>query len=61
MHCVKIAKDGLVYICDRANDRIQVFHKDGSFVKEFFVAKETPGHRLDVGSRFLAGRQPELS
>ncbi len=41
VHCVKIAKDGLVYICDRSNDRIQVFRKDGTFVKEFFVAKET--------------------
>jgi len=41
VHCVKIAKDGLVYICDRQNNRIQVFNKDGSFVKEFFVAKET--------------------
>ena len=36
-----IAKDGLVYVCDRTNDRIQVFHKDGSFVKEFFVEKNT--------------------
>jgi DNA-binding beta-propeller fold protein YncE len=41
VHCVKIAKDGLVYVCDRQNDRIQVFHKDGTFVKEFLVAKET--------------------
>jgi NHL repeat len=41
VHCVKIARDGLVYICDRQNDRIQVFHKDGTFVKEFFVAKNT--------------------
>lgn len=41
VHCVKIARDGLVYICDRQNDRIQVFRKDGTFVKEFFVAKDT--------------------
>src|SRR5690349_20511426 len=41
VHCVKIAKDGLVYVCDRSNDRIQVFRKDGTFVKEFFVAKDT--------------------
>jgi hypothetical protein len=41
VHCVKIAKDGLIYICDRANDRIQVFRKDGSFVKEFIVEKNT--------------------
>jgi DNA-binding beta-propeller fold protein YncE len=41
VHCVRIARDGLVYVCDRANDRIQVFRKDGSFVKEFFVEKNT--------------------
>jgi DNA-binding beta-propeller fold protein YncE len=41
VHCVKIAKDGLVYICDRANDRIQAFRKDGTFVNEFIVEKNT--------------------
>jgi DNA-binding beta-propeller fold protein YncE len=41
--CVKIAKDGLVYVCDRQNDRIQVFQKDGKFVKEAFVSKTTTG------------------
>jgi len=41
VHCVKIAKDGLVYVCDRENNRIQVFRKDGSFVKEFIIEKET--------------------
>ncbi|NEU13356.1 hypothetical protein G3T14_14630 [Methylobacterium sp. BTF04] len=41
VHCVKIARDGLVYVCDRANDRIQVFHKDGRFVKEFLVEAAT--------------------
>jgi DNA-binding beta-propeller fold protein YncE len=41
VHCVRIARDGLVYVCDRANDRIQVFKKDGSFVTEFQVEPET--------------------
>ena len=41
MHCVRIANDGLVYVCDRANDRIQVFRKDGTFVKEFRVTPAT--------------------
>ncbi len=41
VHCVRVAKDGLVYVCDRQNNRIQVFKKDGTFVKEFFVEKET--------------------
>ncbi len=43
VHCAEISNDGLVYACDRANDRIQVFNKDGSFVKEGFIAKETLG------------------
>jgi sugar lactone lactonase YvrE len=30
-------------VCDRANDRIQVFRKDGTFVKEAFVARATLG------------------
>ena len=34
VHAVRIANDGLVYVCDRTNDRIQVFRKDGTFVKE---------------------------
>ena len=44
VHCVKIAKDGLVYVCDRINNRIQVFRKDGSFVTEWFYEKSTLGN-----------------
>ena len=43
MHCIRIAKDGLVYVCDRRNNRIQVFRKDGTFVKEFVLAPDTRG------------------
>ena len=43
VHCAELANDGLVYVCDRANDRIQVFQKDGKFVKEKFIAKKTLG------------------
>ena len=41
VHCVRVSNDGLVYVCDRANDRIQVFRKDGTFVKEFKVEPST--------------------
>jgi len=41
--CVKIARDGMVYVCDRTSDRIQVFQKDGTFVKEGIISKETKG------------------
>ena len=43
VHCAEIANDGLLYVCDRVNDRIQVFRKDGTFVKEAIVAKRTLG------------------
>jgi DNA-binding beta-propeller fold protein YncE len=43
VHCVKLASDGLVYVCDRKNDRIQVFRHDGSFVAEWFIRPETRG------------------
>ena len=41
VHCVAVSKDGFVYVCDRVNDRVQVFRTDGTFVKEAFFATET--------------------
>ncbi len=41
VHGLRIANDGLVYVADRGNNRIQIFQKDGTFVKEAFIAKET--------------------
>jgi hypothetical protein len=43
VHSVRISRDGLVYVCDRTADRIQVFSKQGNFVKEFLVAPKTLG------------------
>lgn len=43
VHCAEPTNDGHVYVCDRPNDRIQVFRKDGTFVKEVRVAPETLG------------------
>jgi hypothetical protein len=43
VHCAELSNDGFLYVCDRANDRIQVFKKDGTFVKEAFVATRTLG------------------
>ena len=41
VHCAELSHDGFVYVCDRPNDRIQVFTKDGKFVKEAFIEKHT--------------------
>jgi DNA-binding beta-propeller fold protein YncE len=43
VHCAELSRDGFVYVCDRPNNRVQVFTKDGKFVKEMFVAKRTLG------------------
>ena len=43
VHCAEPTSDGLVYVCDRPNDRIQVFQKDGKFVKEVRIAPRTLG------------------
>jgi DNA-binding beta-propeller fold protein YncE len=37
VHCVRLSNDGRVYVCDRVNNRIQVFDKSGKFVEEIRV------------------------
>jgi len=43
VHCAELSVDRLLYVCDRVNDRVQVFKPDGTFVKEVFIEKETRG------------------
>ena len=43
VHCADISVDRLLYVCDRANDRLQVFKPDGTFVKGQFYEKKTLG------------------
>ena len=61
VHCAEISNDKLVYVCDRASDRVQVFQQDGTFVMEAFVAPATLGSgstwdiafSRDPGQRFV--------
>ncbi len=46
VHALQLTNDGLVYVADRPNDRIQAFRRDGTFVKEAFLAPRT----LSMGS-----------
>jgi hypothetical protein len=41
-HCLRLSKDGLVYVCDRQRNRVQVFRTDGTFVHEAVVHKDAP-------------------
>lgn len=49
LHCVHIAPDGLVYVCERGADRVQVFTKQGKFVTSFFVHPSTPARGSECG------------
>ena len=61
VHCAEISNDKLVYVCDRASDRVQVFQQDGTFVMEAFIAPATLGSgstwdiafSRDPGQRFI--------
>ena len=58
LHCIHFSRDGLVYVCERGSDRVQVFTKQGKFVSQFFVHPSTqargpgcggPGSTTDPG------------
>jgi DNA-binding beta-propeller fold protein YncE len=52
VHCVVLAKSGLVYVCDRTNNRVQVFHKDGTFVRQYVFDAATQGSGSTWGLAF---------
>jgi DNA-binding beta-propeller fold protein YncE len=43
VHCAEPSNDGLLYVCDRPNNRVQVFNLDGTYVREAFYEPETLG------------------
>jgi DNA-binding beta-propeller fold protein YncE len=55
VHCSEISNDGLVYVCDRNADRIQIFQKDGKFVSEHMIAPAT----LSQGSTWDIAFSPD--
>lgn len=49
LHCIHLSRDGLVYVCDRGNNRVQVFTKQGKFVTQFWVHPSTPARGPECG------------
>ena len=49
LHCIHISRDGLVYVCDRGNNRVQVFTKQGTYVSQFWVHPSTPARGAECG------------
>ena len=57
VHCSDLSVDDLVYVCDRPNNRLQVFTREGKFVKEAFIRQEDARRRRGVGRRVLKDPQ----
>ncbi len=55
-HCLRLADDGLVYVCDRQADRIQVFDRMGTFIRNIDVPWQpyTPREGRRSGTRGTA-------
>ncbi len=58
IHCIHLSKDGLVYVCERGSDRIQVFTKNGRFVTSYFVHPSTQARGPNCGGPFNATTGP---
>ena len=43
VHCAEPSNDGYIYVCDRTNDRIQIFKYDGTYVKQVVIEPKTWG------------------
>ena len=52
VHSVKIANDGLVYVADRSNRRVQVFTIDGKYVTQVFINRTIPSAGTAAGIAF---------
>ncbi|MEZ5288924.1 MAG: hypothetical protein R2712_29805 [Vicinamibacterales bacterium] len=52
VHAVKVSKDGLVYVADRSNRRVQVFKVDGTYVTQMFLNRAGPASGSAAGIAF---------
>jgi len=56
-HAIRVANDGMVYLADRENRRVQMFTNDGKFVKQLIRTGTTFARNLalsaDAGQQFL--------
>jgi hypothetical protein len=61
VHCMTIAHDSVVYVCNRENARIQLYDKQGTFLKNIEVAWKpvTPG--LDGKNKWFGGASVALA
>lgn len=60
VHAIKISKDGLVYVADRSNRRVQVFTPDGKYVTQVFINRAGPSNSSAAGLGFSSDAQQQF-
>jgi DNA-binding beta-propeller fold protein YncE len=50
VHCLAMGNDGLIYVCDRQGDRVEVFDKMGNFKRNIWIKTGTPTLPDDRGT-----------
>jgi sugar lactone lactonase YvrE len=43
VHCAQPSNDAILYVCDRTNNRLQLFKFDGTYIKQIAVSPNTKG------------------
>lgn len=57
VHNVKISNDGLVYVADRSNRRIQIFDVQGKYIDQIFINRAGPSAGSAAGITFSPDRE----
>jgi DNA-binding beta-propeller fold protein YncE len=60
VHAVKVSNDGLVYVADRPNRRVQVFTPDGKYVTQTFINRSGPSPQSAAGLAFSPDAQQQF-
>ncbi|PKB67438.1 MAG: hypothetical protein BZY81_04725 [SAR202 cluster bacterium Io17-Chloro-G4] len=61
-HSIRIAADGRVYVCDRENNRVQVFSQDGEFLDQWTDFKGPMGIHIDANQTvYVTDQIPRIS
>ncbi len=60
MHGVKVSNDGLVYVADRPNRRVQVFTPEGKYVTQVFINRTGPSAQSAAGVAFSPDKDQQF-
>ena len=61
-HSIRVAKDGRVYVCDRENNRVQVFSEAGEYLDQWTDFKSPMGIHIDANQTvYVTDQIPRLS